>query len=167
MAPSSVSPYGASTRLAGTLARLALSALLASPALGVQAGMLQGQPPAGQAASRSTGIAPSPTEIDPLAWAGIASLMVIGLLLLLYFYRRRLFILCWIAACALAAASMFLTTWHYSSVRLGFLAYGIAQFLGILSALAFVMSADAYRRPPHFGRRHAWTLLAVLIWFAM
>ena len=37
-----------------------------------------------------------------------------------------------------AAASAFLTTWHYASVRAGYLAYGVAQFLGLFF-LAFLV----------------------------
>jgi diguanylate cyclase (GGDEF)-like protein len=148
---------------------LALAALFATAVAVTQASAIDAFIPqsTGSAGGHSTGIAPRPTTVDPLELAGLAGLGVIALLLLLYFYRRRLFILCWIAAWGLAAASAFLTTWHYASVRVGHLAYGVAQFLGILSALTFVTSADAYRRRPQLGRRHALTLLAVLIWFAL
>jgi len=119
------------------------------------------------AASSSSAIAPRPAQVDPLTLAGSASLMVIGLLLLLYFYRRRSFILCWIGAWSLGAASAFLINTQYSTDKLGYLAYGLSQYLGILSALGFFVSAVAYRRRPKVGRLHLLGLLAVLIWFAL
>ena len=93
--------------------------------------------------------------------------MVIGLLLLLYFYRRRAFILGWIGAWSLGAASAFLINRHYSSDKLGYLAYGLSQYLGILSALGFLMSAEAYVRRPKIRRLHVLALLFLLIWFAL
>ena len=61
--------------------------------------------------------------------AGIAALVVAGLLLLLYFYRRRLYILCWIPGWLLLSTSTFLTAYPYLNQRLGWFAYGVSQFL--------------------------------------
>ena len=47
------------------------------------------------------------------------------------------------------------------------LSYGVSQFLGILSALFFVISADAYPARPRVRRGYALVLLAVLFWFAL
>ena len=93
---------------------------------------------------------PSPrvTAIQPRVLAGITALIVTGLLLLLYFYRRRLYILYWIIGWLVTAVSTFLTAFPYPRQKIGWFAYGISQFLGIISALVFVISADAYREPP-------------------
>src|SRR6185436_6867242 len=115
----------------------------------------------------SSAIAPQAALVDPLTIAVSASLMVIGLLLLLYFYRRRTFILCWIGSWGLGAASAFLINQQYSSDKLGYLAYGTSQYLGILSALGFWLSAGAYRERPRVGRRQVLALLALLIWFTL
>jgi hypothetical protein len=45
--------------------------------------------------------------------------------------------------------------------------YGVSQFLGIMSALFFVISADAYPARPRVRRGYALVLLAVLFWFAL
>jgi diguanylate cyclase (GGDEF)-like protein len=119
------------------------------------------------APSSSSAIAPRPALVDPMTLAVSASLMVIGLLLLLYFYRRRTFILCWISAWGLGAASAFLINQQYPSDKLGYLAYGTAQYLGILSALGFLLSAEAYRDRPKIGRRNVLALLGLLIWFTL
>jgi diguanylate cyclase (GGDEF)-like protein len=42
--------------------------------------------------------------------------------------------------------------------------YGLSQFAGILSALVFVISADAYKTRPRLRRAYGTSLLAVLIW---
>ena len=47
------------------------------------------------------------------------------------------------------------------------LSYGVSQFLGILSALFFVISADAYPARPKCGAATRSILLAVLLWFAL
>jgi diguanylate cyclase (GGDEF)-like protein len=45
--------------------------------------------------------------------------------------------------------------------------YGLSQFVGILSALVFVVSADAYRTRPQIPRHYVHVLLPILIWFAL
>ena len=45
--------------------------------------------------------------------------------------------------------------------------YGLSQFVGILSALVFVVSADAYRTKPQIPRHYVHVLLPILIWFAL
>ena len=44
---------------------------------------------------------------------------------------------------------------------------GLSQFVGILSALVFVVSADAYRTRPRLPRHYVHVLLPVAIWFAL
>ena len=46
-------------------------------------------------------------------------------------------------------------------------AYGLSQFLAIVGALVFVLSADAYRTRLRLGRHHALVLLPLLIWFGL
>lgn len=114
-----------------------------------------------------TAIAPQATAVQPRLLSGIAALIVTGLLLLLYFYRRRLYILYWIAGWLITAASTFLTAFAYPNQMLGWFAYGVSQFLGIIAALVFVISADAYRTRPQLQRGHALVLLPIFIWFAL
>lgn len=154
------------TRVAGRLALFSLSAML------VLAGTLPvaSVPAAGAATSlfeQGSAIAPQATAVQPRLLSGVAALIVTGLLLLLYFYRRRLYILYWIGGWMLAAASTLLTALNYPNRKLGWLAYGVSQFLGIVSALVFVISADAYRTRPRLRRGYALVLLPVLIWFAL
>jgi diguanylate cyclase (GGDEF)-like protein len=99
--------------------------------------------------------------------AGAGALAVAGLLLLLFFYRRRLYILFWTGGWLLVSSSMFLAGRPFSNPKVGLLSLGISQFLGILSALFFVISADAYPARPRVRRGYAFVLLAVLLWFAL
>ncbi len=116
---------------------------------------------------RAQPITPALTIVNPRVLLGAATLTVTGLLCLLYFYRRRLYILYWIAGWSLATAATFLVAPEYSNRTLGFALYGISQFLGIMSALVFVISADAYRTRPRLRRGYGIVLLPVLIWFAL
>jgi diguanylate cyclase (GGDEF)-like protein len=106
------------------------------------------------------------TIVNPRTLVGGTAVIVTGLLLLLYFYRRRVYILYWMAGWMLAATSMFLAAPAYEPEYDRF-AFGLSQFLGIVSALVFVVSADAYRAEPHLRRGHALVLLPVFLWFAM
>ena len=92
--------------------------------------------------------------------------MVIAVLLsLVYLYRRRLFIIWWLGAWMLLAGSMMLVARPYGNARLGWLAYGISQFLGVLGSLTFVVAADAYRQRPRLRRAYTLVLLPVAIYF--
>ena len=113
------------------------------------------------------GIAPTDALVNPRALAGGATLLVTGLLLLLYFYRRRLYILYWVAGWILAAASLFVVARQYTTDRMLAVAYGVSQLLGILSALVFVISADAYRTRPRLRRGYGIVLLPVFLWFTL
>ena len=86
--------------------------------------------------------------LNPRVLLGGAALLVTGLLFLLYFYRRRLYIRYWIMAWMLGAISPFLIAHRFSCVKANNAMYGLSQFVGILSALVFVVSADAYRTRP-------------------
>ncbi len=120
-----------------------------------------------QAAAGAQPLAPGLTTVNPRVLLGAATLTVTGLLCLLYVYRRRLYILYWIGGWGIATASTFLAAREYSSPKLGFAVYGISQFLGIISALVFVISADAYRSRPKIRREYGLVLLPVFIWFAL
>ena len=111
---------------------------------------------------------PSTVSINPWTVAGQGALVVTGLLLLLFVYRRRLYILFWTAGWLLISASMFLAgreelVNYYTEM----LTYGVSQFLGLLSALFFVISADAYPARPRIRRGYALVLIGVLLWFAL
>ena len=126
--------------------------------------------PDGSALEQALGQVASATYPTVNLWrvAGSGSLVVTGLLLLLFFYRRRLYILFWTGGWLLVSASMFLAARpivHENKVTL--MSYGVSQFLGILSALFFVISADAYPSKPGVRRGYALVLLAVLFWFAL
>jgi diguanylate cyclase (GGDEF)-like protein len=113
-------------------------------------------------------VVPTTQVINPSRLAGQGALVVTGLLLLLFFYRRRLYILFWTGGWFLVSASMFLAGQPPTTTeKFRLLSYGVSQFLGILSALFFVISADAYPARPRVRRGYAMVLLAVLLWFAL
>jgi diguanylate cyclase (GGDEF)-like protein len=100
--------------------------------------------------------------------AGAGALVVTGLLLLLFFYRRRLYILFWTGGWLLVSASMFLGAGEVlTGDRAAAVRFGVSQFLGLLSALFFVVASDAYPARPRVRRGYALVLLAVLFWFAL
>ncbi len=113
------------------------------------------------------GITPGSAFVNPRIVMGAAAIVIASILLLLYLYRRRLFILWWISGWILLAASMFLVARPYLNQKLGWMAYGTSQFLGILSSLAFVVAADAYRHRPLLRREYGLVLLPVAIWFTL
>lgn len=106
------------------------------------------------------------TIVNPRAMAGVTAVIVTGLLLLLYFYRRRVYILYWMAGWLLVALSMLLAAPAYTP-QTDVVAFGISQFVGIVSALVFVVSADAYRARPELRRAYGLVLLPVFLWFAL
>ena len=124
---------------------------------------------AGEAVSavERSAIAPVPLNLDPHTLGGAGALVVTGLLLLLFLYRRRLYILIWVSGWVLLAASMLVASRTYSSEQARLLAYGVSQFLGILSALTFVLSVDAYPGQPRLDRNYAYVLVPLFLWFAL
>jgi diguanylate cyclase (GGDEF)-like protein len=106
-------------------------------------------------------------EINPWRVAGQGALVITGVLLLLFVYRRRLYILFWTAGWFLASASMFLAGHRFVTLDADVLMYGVSQFLGILSAMFFVISADTYVVRPHLRRGYILVFVAVLFWFAL
>ncbi len=98
---------------------------------------------------------------------GAAALLVTGLLFLLYFYRPRLYIRYWTLGWSVAAASSLLLAPHYTNPQLAASVYGLSQLLGIVAALVFVISADAYRGRPRLRTSYALVVLPILIWFAL
>jgi diguanylate cyclase (GGDEF)-like protein len=121
----------------------------------------------GPVAQTQQAIGPNPTFVDPRGLAGAGALVVTALLLVLYFYRRRPYIHYWIVGWALLAVSMFLAIPGYTREKAGFFAYGVSQFLGIVSSLVFVLSADAYRAHPRLRREYGYVVLPLLLWFAL
>jgi diguanylate cyclase (GGDEF)-like protein len=103
--------------------------------------------------------------LDPHIVAGSAAIVIALLSLLVYLYRRRLFILWWVGAWALLAASMLSAARTYHGVTLAAMAYGLSQFTGVLASLAFVVAADAYRQHPRLRRGYGLVLLPVGIYF--
>ena len=114
-----------------------------------------------------TRIAPQPIDLNPHTLGGAGALAVTGLLLLLFVYRRRLYILFWVSGWVILAASMLIAGRAYTSELASYLAYGVSQFLGILSALTLVLSADAYPSKPRVGRTYAYVLVPLFLWFAL
>jgi diguanylate cyclase (GGDEF)-like protein len=107
---------------------------------------------------------------DAILWrvGGCGALAVTALLLLLFFYRRRVYILFWTGGWLLASASMFLAARPLvPGIPFTQMSYGVSQFLGIASALFFVISSDAYPARPRVRRGYALVLMAVLFWFAL
>jgi diguanylate cyclase (GGDEF)-like protein len=103
--------------------------------------------------------------VNPRSLTGAAAFVIASVLLLLYAYRRRLFILWWIAGWLLLGVSMFLAAHPFVTREIQLMAYGAAQFIGILGAFAFVIAADAYRHRPRFRRAYSLALLPIAIWF--
>ncbi|HET7696855.1 MAG TPA: diguanylate cyclase [Vicinamibacterales bacterium] len=101
--------------------------------------------------------------LNPHLLAGSTALVVALLLLVVYFYRRRLFIVWGMSAWMLLAGSMLIVSRSYGGRQLDGLAYGLSQFIGLLSSLAFVVAADAYRQRPRVRRGYGLVLLAVAI----
>jgi diguanylate cyclase (GGDEF)-like protein len=104
--------------------------------------------------------------VEPHFLAGCSAFVIALLLLLVYAYRRRLFIVWWMIAWLLLAGSMIAVGQPYPNVPLGWMIYGISQFLGVLASLAFVVAADAYRQHPRLKRGYGLVMLPVAIWFA-
>ena len=67
------------------------------------------------------------------------------------------------AAWLLLGVSMMIVSRSYGGWQLDGLAYGISQFLGLVSSLTFVVTADAYRQQPRFRREYGLVLLAVAV----
>jgi len=130
---------------------------MAGPSLSFTAALTQVPP----------GIAPQSAFVNPRIVTGAAALVIACVLLLLYAYRRRLFILWWIAGWVLLSASMFLAARPYVNEKLGWMMYGMSQFMAILSSLSFVIAADAYRHRPLLRREYGLILLPVAIWFTL
>ena len=122
---------------------------------------LGGQEIAASAAAQSSLL------VNPRAFAGSMAILVGGLLLLLFFYRRRRYIFYWSGAWMLTAISMFLASATVPRLKAAAFVYGVSQFLGILAALVFVVSADAYGSRPRFRRRYTIGLLPIFIWFTL
>jgi len=120
-----------------------------------------------QDSARAQSIAPALTVIDVRTLAGVATLLVGALLSLLYVYRRRVYILCWVAGWVLIGASRLLAAREFPGEAATLAAYGVSQFLAIVSALVFVVSADAYRARLRLRRNHTLVLLPLLIWFGL
>jgi diguanylate cyclase (GGDEF)-like protein len=113
----------------------------------------------------SPALAAEPAVLNPHILAGSAALVIALLSLLVYLYRRRLFILWWMGAWLLLATSMLTVARTDGSDKLGAMAYGISQFMGVLASLAFVVAADAYRQRPKLKREYGLVLLPIAIYF--
>src|SRR5690606_2995762 len=125
---------------------------------------------AGQAARSLAPVqrtAPQPIHLDPHILGGAGALVVTGVLLLLFIYRRRLYILFWVGAWLLLSASMFVAGLNHDSPQASYLAFGVAQFLGILSGLTLVVSADAYPTRPRVSRNYGLALAPLFLWYTL
>jgi diguanylate cyclase (GGDEF)-like protein len=112
-------------------------------------------------------IGPADLKVGPRALAGYVALVISGLMLLVFLYRRRQFIGLWTAGWAVTGVSLLLVSREYSPAALGWLIYGVSQFLGVIAALLFVISADAFRNHVRFRREYVFVLVPVLLWFAL
>jgi len=125
--------------------------------------------PAGQQALSpiNNPIGPAVISIGPRVLAGWAAVVISGLLLLVFLYRRRFFIMLWTVGWAVTGLSMLLASREYGQEFLRWLVYGLSQFLGIVAALLFVLSADAYRTRPRYRREYVLILVPMMLWFAL
>lgn len=113
----------------------------------------------------SQALAAESAVLNPHVVAGSAAIVIALLSLLVYVYRRRPFILWWVGAWMLVGVSMLVGARAYGNEKLGAMAYGASQFLGVLSSLAFVVAADAYRQRPRLRRGYGIVLLPIAIYF--
>jgi diguanylate cyclase (GGDEF)-like protein len=60
---------------------------------------------------------------------------------------------------------MLIVAHTYVNEKLGAMAYGISQLLGVLSSLSFVVAADAYRQRPRLKRGYGMVILPIAIYF--
>jgi diguanylate cyclase (GGDEF)-like protein len=109
----------------------------------------------------------SPRSVEWPWLATVGALVVGGLLLLLYVYRRKVYILQWSGSWFLLAGSRLLSGLDFAHEQLEASATGASQFLAIVSALLFVVSADSYRQRPRISRGYLVALLPLLIWFVL
>jgi len=96
-----------------------------------------------------------------------AAAIITGLLLLLFLYRRRPYILLWTGGWGSLALSLALGGRDAATTKSGALAFGAAQFLGLISAMLFVAAADAYQPKPRLRLRHSALLVPLAIWFLL
>ena len=109
-----------------------------------------------QIVSQQTSLPRLTMAVNPWRVAGQGALVVTGLLLLLFFYRRRLYILFWTGGWLLLSASMFLAGRAVRpSSTLSCCRTASRSSSAILSALFFVISADAYPTRPKMRRGYA------------
>jgi diguanylate cyclase (GGDEF)-like protein len=112
-------------------------------------------------------LTPNATVVNPDLLASAETLVIATLLFLLYVYRRKPYILWWIWGWLAISGAFFLTAESPRSLKLGAMAFGIAQLLRIVAGLTFVIAADAYRRAPRLRRGYGLLLLPVAIWFGL
>jgi len=122
---------------------------------------------AAQTITTNEPIGPAVLTIGPRALAGSVALVISGLMLLVFLYRGRQFIALWTMGWAVTGLSLLLASGEYNPPTLGWMVYGVSQFLGVIAALLFVISADAYRSPLRFRREYVFVLVPVLLWFAL
>jgi diguanylate cyclase (GGDEF)-like protein len=116
--------------------------------------------------SAPAAVSAEPIYLNPYVIAGSVAIVIALLSLLVYLYRRRLFILWWVGAWTLLAVSMLTVAQTTSRAdKLGAMAYGVSQLMGVLASLAFVVAADAYRQRPRLKRGYAVVLLPIAIYF--
>ena len=101
--------------------------------------------------------------LNPRVIAGSVALLIALLSLLVYLYRRRLFIVCWMAAWLLLAASLLMGVPMHSNVKIDGMLFGMSQLLGVMASLVFVVAADAYRQRPRLRRGYGIVLLPIAI----
>src|SRR3954470_3703239 len=119
---------------------------------------------AAQTITTDAPIGPAVLTIGPRALAGWAALVISGLMLLVFIYRRGEFIALWTTGWAVTGLSLLLASGEYRPPMLGWMLYGVSQFLGVIAALIFVISADAYRSQLRFRREYVFVLVPVLLW---
>ena len=123
--------------------------------------------PADGAAQQAAEGLPDPPDvlISPRRTAAFAAAIISGLLLLQYGHRRQRHILLWALGYLLIAPAMLLIAEGYGSVRIGALAVGASQLLGVCTAGLFFWSADFYRRTGLVRPARLKLLAPVAPWF--
>ena len=105
--------------------------------------------------------------INPRRALAFGAAIIAGLLLLQYAHRRKPFILMWATGWLLIAPAMLLVAGSYGNPRVGQLAVGLSQLLGVCTAAVFLWSADVFRQTGFVGAIHLKALIIAAAWFVV
>ena len=109
--------------------------------------------------------APPPVSLRPRLVAAYGALLAAAMLTVLYLYRGRAFIVYWIGATLLLAASLTLLGQGYEDVRLGRVMLGVAQLCSVWAAGLTVLAGDAFPDAPLRWNTPLRVAAGTAVWF--